>query len=458
VLTVSPELAEDYLTTAEALATQATAGDIVGLAGCDPQRVGADACARTFIAGFGRRAYRRPLAPDEVDLYFRLYQAGADFKNGVRLVVQAFLQAAPFLYRVELGTPVAGAPGLVQLNAWELASRLSYLLWGTMPDDALLAAAEQGRLSAPADVAAQVARMLADARAHDVLADFADQWLGLRDLANVDKDARAYPAFGATTAADMREEASRFLDDVLWHGKGDLGTLLSANWTFVNASLAKTYGLPAPSGTGFARVSLDARRAGGILTLGPVMTLAAKPNQSSPVKRGKLIREQFLCDELPDPPPTVPQLPVPSPNVSTRERFLQHSSDPACAGCHHLIDPLGVAFENYDGVGHWRDVDGGKPVDTRGAVVGTDFDGDNEGPVALAAKVAGSGKARRCVVTQLFRRAVGRGESDADRCTLQVLDEAFVRGGFRLQDVVAAVSRTDAFRFRATGAGNGGAP
>jgi hypothetical protein len=476
-LSVPPLLAEQYLLAAEQLAGEAVQPQSLSrLVPCDPAAAGVDACGAQFIAAFGKKAYRRPLGADDTTVLTAVFEAGkaTDFQTGVRLVIETALQSPAFLYRVEQG--VAPQPGdpvvrvtdasggavttpVVRLDGWEMASRLSYLLWRSMPDDQLLAAAEAGTLSSPADIAGQVARMLADPRARGMVADFHDQWLSVGDIDGVEKDASVFPAFDATTAALMQAETRQFLDHVVWDGEGTLGALLGAPYTFVNGPLADYYGMPGVTGSAFVKVDLDPAQRAGFLTQGGLMSLLAKANQTSPVHRGKFVREQLLCDTLPPPPANI-QIKPPdlSATLTTRQRFDQHSADPACAPCHHLMDPIGLGFERFDGAGKLRATENGQAIIESGRVDDADIAGPFAGVLDLEGKLAGSAQVQDCVTRQWFRYGYGRGETDADACTIQTLEQTFAAGGNRFADLLTALTQTSTFQYRRVTPPAGGGP
>jgi hypothetical protein len=478
-LSAPPQLVEQYLKAAEALAQDAVDNHWSALSPCATNAADVDGCGQTFIATFGAKAYRRPLDADDTATLTAVFNAGkaTDLKTGIRLVIETVLQAPRFLYRVEMGAApqssdpkvtvkdpttgaVTGQTQVVRLDDWEMASRLSYLLWRSMPDDVLTAAAAAGQLHDDDAIAAQAARMLADPRARATVVDFHDQWLRLGEIDGVEKEAAVFPAFTPAIAGLMRTEAETFLDDVVWNGDGTLAALFGAPYTFANATLASYYGLSGPNGSSFVRVDLDPGQRAGVLTQGGLLALLAKSNQTSPVHRGKFVREQILCQPLPPPPAnlqiTPPEL---SSTLTTRERFTQHAADPYCAGCHHLMDPIGLGFENFDGAGLFRATENGQPVDASGRLDDAgDATGPFNGPIELGQRLAASGEARACVATQWFRYGYGRAETDGDGCSLRALDSAFAAGGYRVLDLVAALANTDAFRYRRVTPAVGGAP
>lgn len=453
-LVTSAALAEKYMLAAEGIAARATAAGSERI-GCDPALLGNEACARQFIDSFGKRAFRRPLSSDEAAMFFGQFSTGlaaGDFATGIQMVIETALQSPPFLYRVELGVaPVAGASA-VRLTDWETASRLSYLLWGSMPDETLFEAAAQGKLTQREDIETQARRMLSDAKSHDAVATFHEQWLDYDRVANVGKDAAAFPDWSPELAPLMHEETRRFLDDAVFGDGAGLSYLLGSPNTFLDAKLAAFYGVTAPAGSGFARVTLDPSQRAGLLTLGSLLTINAHSNQTSPVHRGKLVRERLLCANIPPPPPNVMiKAPEPDPNSTTRQRFAQHSADPTCKGCHTLMDPLGFGFENYDGMGRYRTTENGVAIDASGELTGTDVDGAFNGVVGLAAKLAQSADVRACYATQWFRFAYGRGENSGDACSLATLSSRLGSTGGNIQELLVALTQTDAFLYRPAG-------
>ncbi len=445
-------IVEQYMNAADAIATEVVA-DMDALLPCDPALDGEDACAAEFVSTFGLRAYRRPLSPDEADRLQTVYAAGRQsggFVDGIRLVIQAVLQSPNFLYYIEFGTPSGSE--LAALDSWELASRLSYFLWNSMPDETLFSAAQANILGSPDELEAQARRMLDDPKAERAIASFHLQWLVLDKLEHLDKDPEVYPAYSDTLRDAMRAETAKFSDFVVREGDGKLSTLLTATFTFADAPLLDLYGVSAPAGPE-GRVELNAGQRAGLLTQASVMAAHAHANQSSPIHRGKLVRENFLCQPLPPPPPDVDNTaPDPDPSASTRERFAEHTANPECASCHSLIDPLGFGFEHYDGVGAFRSMDGDFPVDASGEVRGTvDIDGPYNGAVELAAKLAQSEQVRECVTSQWFRFAFGRIDTDEDACSHAQAHALFAASDYDIRELLVALTRTDSFRYRKVG-------
>lgn len=443
--TVPVLLAEHYLDAAVKLAEGIS--DVSALVGCDV--AGGASCVTGFVERFGRRAYRRALGGGEVERLVAMYDATAAASNAdtaVRSVITAVLASPHFLFRPEFGAEPAALPDARRLTAFELAGRLAALLWASVPDDALLDAAEEGRLQTHEQVEAQARRMLDDERARVEIARFYDQWFGLPLLATATKDAEVYPAFDDALRVSMAEETRRFVSHVLWEDDARLSTLLSASYSFVNAPLAELYGVDGPSDDGFERVTLDTAERRGVLTQASMLTAFAASDESSPVKRGKWVRVRMLCQDLPDPPADVPALPPPEPGVSTRERFAMHTAHDACRGCHELIDGLGFGLEAYDGIGALRSLDHGVPVDASGEVTNTrDIDGAYEGGPELAALLASSTQVRDCAPTQWLRYALGRREERDDTCSVVALRQAFADTDGDLRELMVALTQTDAF-------------
>lgn len=413
---------------------------------CTPA-AGDDACAEQIARELGRRVFRRPLDDDEVEKYAGLVLGQSDPGDGLEVALRTMLASPFFLYRFEIGEAEGDA---FRLSAYEVASALSYGLLGTTPDDALLNAAEAGELDAPDGVEAQARRLLQDPRARDLLGLFAVQWLGVERIATADKSASLFPDFTGDLRAAMLEETRRFVGHVAFAGSGRFDELLTADYTFVDDALAAHYGLPTPDESG--RVQLPESRR-GLLGHGSVLGSYAYSDQTSPVRRGLFVRRQLLCQELPDPPPDAGGVPEVDPNATTRERFEQHGSDPACASCHQFIDPVGFGFEHFDPVGAWRDQDAAQPIDATGVVTGLETLGDAEAlPFSslpeLAEILEGSEAAGACFVRQYFRFAHGRLEGEADDCALDRLEGAFAESEHDILELVVATLTSPEYLLR----------
>jgi hypothetical protein len=415
----------------------------MALVGCAPQE---EACVRRFVTDFGKRAWRRPLVPAEIDRYARLAAgAGAtlgDPAAGLMHASSALLASPNFLYRVELGMPDP-AGGRARYTGWEMASRLSYFLWNSTPDVELLAAAEAGRLVTSEGIRAQVTRLLGSPRARAGFADnFARELVGLDILDETPKnDARFTP----TLKEAMRAEVTRQFESRLDAG-ADLLDLFDGGSTFVNAELAAIYGITGVSGTALvpARLPAGIPRA-GLLGTAAFLSLNSKQDATSPTSRGKFVREYLLCEEVPDPPENVDTTfkePAPGQKLTLREQLEMHRSNPVCAACHALIDPLGYAFESFDWVGAYRDKDNGKPVDSSGALEGTSFTNARE----LAAALRRLPRTQDCFLRNVFRYAAGHRETSGDEPELGTWKSHFEQSGHQLVPFLAAVAAGEGFR------------
>lgn len=450
-LSVSRLLVDGYRTIAADAAIQ-VAGDVrlaSALAGCDGSG-NETACADKFIANFGLRAYRRPLETRETTALQAMFAKGRenrDFAAGVRAVVERVLQSPQFLYRIETGEPVEGDANLMRPTPHEMASRLSYLLWGSMPDEALMAAAREGKLRAKAEVRAQADRMLADPRARKVMSQFHMLFLGLAGIDNLARAAQAFPSFKPGMGSLFRMETESFIDDVVWSGPGDLATLLSAPYSFLNGALAQFYGIAGVAGDAFRKVDLDPQKRAGFTTHASVLAATTPGSRTNPIVRGKWIYGKLMCQQIPDPPDGIPEAPEIKPGVSIRERLAMHRDSAACRSCHELLDPVGFGLENYDGVGLWRTSDNGVAIDASGEISGTDVAGPFHGGVELAQRLAVSQDVRSCYVAGWFTYGYGRAESDADACTRAALEQAFSKSNGNVLALVTELTQTDAFLY-----------
>ena len=423
---------------AEAVAAWAVDNRLAELAPC--QQLDA-VCARTFVEQLGRRAYREPVPAASIDAYVTMLLAEPTFADGARTVIAAMLQSPYVLYRRELG--VLGDDGLYHLTPHELASALSYMLTDAPPDAELAAAADQGRLATVEDLDREVTRLLASPAVDAAFGAFVEGWLHTGDLvtrAKVDPENRLTEAVRRSM---LRETQLVYLD--VLRGGGTLGDLLTAPFTYVDQELASYYGV-AGGGGGFTRVDVPAGpRAPGVLGHGSVLTRHALAETSSPVQRGKLVRERLLCETIPPPPPSVDaNLPPPGDAQTTRERYENHSILEACRGCHDRLDPVGFAFEHYDAFGRRRDQENGVPIDATGALTGIP-----EGEVALdgvdslVSYLATSAEAERCYVHYASYYAFGlAGCSEED-----VLAEVAASGG-TLEGVIRAIVHAPHFTTR----------
>ena len=454
---ISPLLAESYSIAAERLARNAfRGGDSNKLIPCKPTSARDRACAERFVRTFGRRAYRRPLAVKEstrlTELLLSEATAANDFQRGTQAVVEAILQSPNFLFRVEK----AGSP-------YSAASKLAFFLWDTVPDEALLDAAAAGKL----DVREAAARMVADPRAQQAIDQFLAQWMRFDLLLGAVKDRRLYPQFTPELAVAMSEE-TRLLAHHLIAEDRSFMEFFTADYAFLNTELAQLYKLPRPPGE-FVKVSFPpGTERAGVLGQGAFLSLTSKPGETSPTVRGLFVREHFLCQKIPDPPPgtnsNLPTVTADHPR-SNRERLGEHVANPACASCHNLIDPIGFGFEKFDAIGQRREklrltfmegviareAKGPRPpaveveLDTSGVLHGIP-NSEFRSPRELGALLAKSPRCQDCIVRQLFRYAAGRRETSDDAETIAQAAEAFRRSQFRFRELMITIAALTAGR------------
>ena len=447
-LVVSPLLADQIRTAAEEIAAAAF-GNPTTVVPCDPAAMGEAACAALFIDTFGKRAFRRPLDDADRARYKALFDAVAPedgFDEAAKTVVIAMLQSPHFLYRTELGG--AAKDGVVALTPHEIASELSYLFWGRMPDAELFEKADSGALASPDEIAAQAVRLLSDPRSDAVLDRFVEQWLLVTNVVNVPKDDNVYPGFTAEIRAAMREETRALFRAVARGETPTLPALLSADRTFVSPALATYYGVdgtPAPGG--LLEVSLAGTERLGILTQGSVLATHAHPADSSPIHRGKLVRTRILCQELPPPPAGFNVQPPPlDPTLTTRERYVQHSSEEPCTSCHRLIDPIGFGFERFDGTGRFRTTEAGKPIDVTGEIFATpSTNGAFDGTTGLVSKLSESPDTAACFSLQWMRFAYALNEGPETTCLSREVSDGFAAGGQRIDELLLGLVKTRHF-------------
>lgn len=447
---ISDLVAEEYLNAAEALADAVvtTPARLTALVPCSATAAN---CGGQFVDSFGLRAFRRPLTPDERTTMMTLFNSGMtddSFNEGVRRVIQAVLESPQFLYQIELGPQPAGSKDVVALDQYMLAGRMSYYLWDSMPDAELFRAAGAGELSSPSNLRAQATRLLADPRAAATISSFHRQWMGLDQLPSLEKDKTIYPSFTPDVRDAMVAETGAFADYVIRNGDGKLETLLTAPFSVITKPLAALYGASVTANQDYTKpVNLDPNQRAGLLTQGGVLAIMSHADQSSPIRRGKLVREQMFCQTLSPPPPGVDLTPpAPDPNVSSRERFQKHRTQTVCAACHGLIDPIGFGLENYDGIGAYMTQEAGQPVDNSGTLTGTDVDGDFRGALELSQKLAKSDQVRACVAQKWFNYGFGRTAGPEDACSLQAAKDAFFKTN-NIRDLLVELVTTDAFRY-----------
>lgn len=450
-LTVSTLLADQMRRAAESIAAQVMTQPWK-LFSCDPAQADPK-CIRAFLTTFGPRVFRRPLTVDEIEGYVALVQSIASTDGnakGVETLLSTMLQSPHFLYRSELGDETLPAlGGRVRLNAYEIASELSYLFWGTMPDAELFAEASADKLQSAEDIQAQVVRLLADPRSDALLDRFIEEWLNVDHLDTLSKDLVMYPRWTQKNRDDLRTELRMFVRHVVREGTATLPELLDARYSFVNKTLAQYYGLPSKDIPldQFVKVDVSGLDRAGLLTQASVMSVHGRPRTSSPVQRGKLIRERLQCQTLVEPPPgVVTQLPPPSLTLTTRERYAAHSTEPGCRGCHAQLDPLGFAFEHFDGIGAYRSDENGIPIDASGELTGQDgplatFDGAGE----LASILAYDPDVHACYARHWIRYGYGLRDDGPLQCLSAKIAAEYGQSRLGVVDVLVLLTQTPHF-------------
>ncbi len=482
VLTIPPILMEKYLAAAESIAEQAivvggharapvtssSAGPITAPGDPLPEshrRIVFQTprkpeeyqeCATAVMQRFASRAYRRPVTGGELAKLLRFVdlarENGDSFERGIQLAVQATLISPQFLFRVELnrgkkrsgsgkpGTEVVGVP----LNDFEVASRLSYFLWSSMPDDELSNLALAGKLLTAENLVRQTRRMLGDPKARAIVENFAGQWLQLRNLLTANPDREQFPTFDEPLRVAMQQESELFFTAVIREDRSILD-FLDSDYTFLNERLARHYGVPGVVGATFRRVKLQGRERGGLISQASILTVTSNPTRTSPVKRGKWVLEQILGTPPPPPPANVPQLAEDKKALTgtLRQRMEQHRSNPNCAGCHSRLDPPGFGLENYDAVGAWRDKEGAHAIDASGKLPsGEAF----RGPAELKAILKSHKREfTRCLTEKLLIYALGRGLEDYDAGTVDRIAAAVAADDYRFNRLVLEIVKSDPF-------------
>jgi len=407
------------------------------------------ACVRQILLSLARRAYRRPVTDADIQDLLPFYERGraeSGFDEGIEQALERLLVSPQFLFRIEREPATAVA----RLSDLELASRLSFFLWSSIPDDQLLNAAAQGQLKNPAVLEREVRRMLRDTRSASLVTNFAEQWLFVRDIEAKQPDGLVFPDFDETLRAAMRRETDLFLDSVLRENRS-IVDLLDANYSFVNERLAKHYGIPNIQGSYFRRVTFPAASPrGGLLGQGSILTLTSYATRTSPVVRGKWVLENLLAAAPPPPPPNIPALktegPEPGRTLTMREAMSAHRANPSCAACHARMDPIGFAMENFDAVGRWRDHDGGRAIDASGAFPnGVTFDG-----MAGLKKVLLADRRQfvNTVASKLLMYALGRNLQYYDEPAVRAIVRGSAAGNYTMASLVMGVVNSPQFQMR----------
>ncbi len=408
-------------------------------------------CAQKIVTEFGARAFRRPLAQQEIDRFSSLVHTaqsqGDSFEEGICLALQGMLISPHFLFRIERDPPAGKDAAIHLIGQHELASRLSYFLWSSMPDDALRECADRQELRKPGVLAAQIRRMLKDSRSSALAENFGGQWLQVRALESAQRDRSRFPDFDEYLRLSMRRETEMFFENVIREDRPIL-EFLTGKYTFLNERLARFYGIPGVEGPAFRQVSLSGTPRAGILTQASVLTVTSYPNRTSPVLRGKWILENILNAPPPAPPPGVPNLDVTAvgTEASLRQQLEQHRKNPTCASCHARMDPLGFGLENFDAIGAWRANDGKIAIDSSGSLPdGRSFTGPDGLTVILKAdRVAFA----QCLTAKLLTYAMGRGLERYDSSTVKSITRNLAANGYRFSNLVQEIASSRPFQMR----------
>ena len=409
---------------------------------CDPKS-GA-ACVQRIVANLANHAYRRPATPQEIAALMRFVALaraqGQNAEQGIQLALQAMLVSPNFLFKLENRTGSAAHP----VSDYELASRLSYFLWSSMPDEELIALAAQKKLHDPATLDAQLKRMLADSRSSALAANFAGQWLEIRNLDVVKPDPKKFPEWNSDLRDGMKTETRMFFDYVLRENR-PIGDFLNARYTFLNEKLAKFYGIPDVKGPEFRRVELTTDQRGGVLSQASVLTVSSYPTRTSVVLRGQFILDSILGSPVPPPPPDIPPLDEEAvgKSASLRQQMEKHRADPACAVCHNKMDPLGFSLENYNAIGKWRTMDGSFPVDSSGSIPsGKTFSTPAGMRDALTSALP---EFSACLTQKLLTYAIERGLEPYDARTVSSIEKEVAAKDYGFQTLIYAIVHSSPF-------------
>jgi hypothetical protein len=457
LLSVSATHAEKWGSVAADIATRATGTpEALGkLAACAAGAAPDDVCAREVITNVASRAYHRDLQPAEVEAFLTMSKAAqgtGTWASGMAAVIEAVLQGPEFLYRVELGATATDFPMLRKPTPDEMAARLSFLFWGTIPDDALRMAAKSGQLNTPEGIRAQAERLLADPRAKSVVRFFFDNLLPISGLTNLQRDPARFPIYSLDFAAALREETQQLLEHTIFDADspGTWTSALTAPHTYVNEQLAGFYGMTGVTGTEFRKVAWpDPAKRMGLLTQAGIMTGTIVTNESNPVLRGSFIINKIMCMNihLPTDPAVLAMVKVPENVTGTtaRERFTAHRQQAVCAGCHAVIDPVGFTFENFDPIGQWRDTENGATIDATGQIPGATAIAN--GPVQLVQQLAGAPEVQSCFAQHWLEFGYGKTHDEGDKCVQDDLTAAFNASGGNVKQLLVALTQTDSFLY-----------
>jgi hypothetical protein len=408
--------------------------------------------AREHLRPFVKRAFRSPVADEDLEPFVKLAErivsAGETFATGMQVAVAAVLVSPRFLFRIESDTHPNDAADRHPISPHELATRISYFLWSSLPDDELMFHADQGDLQRDEVIERQVRRMLADPRSRALAENFAAQWLQLRILNEVTPDPKVFPEFQPELREDMKQETLHFFEHVMREDRSIL-EFLDGTYTFLNERLARHYSIDGISGPDFRQVSLLGKNRAGLMTQGSVLTLTSNPDRTSPVKRGKWVMEVLLNRPPPPPPPNVPDLATSTknqPNLTLRQQMELHRQNPSCASCHRTMDQLGFGLENFDAIGRWRESDSGQPLDTGGELPDG---GVFRGPIGLAEALRGKKpEFAECLVEKMLTYGLGRGLEFYDRCATAKIGNSLKEHDFKFSVLVTEIVKSDPFRMR----------
>jgi hypothetical protein len=449
-------LAETYESVAASIAARATAtpSALGALDTCASSATASNeaACARTIVEKLVPKAYRRPLVAGEADDYVALFQAvraNDTFAGAVAAVIDAFLQSPDFLYRVEFGAPDTDDASRKRPTGPEMATRLSYFLWGTLPDATLTTAAANGDLARADGVRAQAERMVEDSRTRGTVHYFFEGLLPLTGVTDEARDPAQYPTYSSTIGALMLEETRTYLDYEVFDGPGTWTGILTEPYTFVNQQLAAYYGMSGVTGDTFQKVPVDTTQRLGLLTQGALMTGTTVTNFTNPVRRGAFVINQLMCRNLQVPIGLMVSPPDPYSAPTARERYSIHSQSSACAGCHLQLDPMGFPFENYDAVGLYRTTENGVTIDASGAVPDM-VGGEVNGPLELVQKLAQNEEVQACFAAKWLDYGYGQtlsADNPDDVCTREALAAKFRDVGFNVKKLLVELTQTDGFLY-----------
>jgi len=450
---VSDGTAAAYKQVAESIAATLTAPDTLNKFLPCAANVAASAevgCVRGLVEDLLPKAYRRPLEAGEADEVVALFQSSrvaSSFAKSVASVLEFTLQSPDFLYRPEFGVPVAGRTDLLRPTSTEMATRLSYFLWGTQPDESLRAAVAAHALDTTDGVRKQATLMLADPKARKLVTFFFDNLLPIANLAQLERTGVA--AFNSKIGAAMRQETETFLEHVIFDGEGTWPAALTADYTYVNEDLAKFYGIAGVTGPEFRKVTVDPTHRRGLLTQAGMVAGPLASDKGNPVTRGGFIVRKLLCQNIPLPTGEIAAMvktPPDDPTKTTRARFTAHSTNAACTACHINMDPVGFAFENYDPIGQWRDTEQNQPIDASG---NSPLIGKFNGPVEFAQRMSESPVAQSCLASHWVNYAYGRKltSAGADACSVLSVQTKFKESGYNVQQLLLSLAESDAFNY-----------